>query len=148
MRLRAIALSMCLMLQAAAMAAAKRVNMEAEGTALNAAAGETGTGVQESAVIVVHVTDAKGNGLSALGANVGNGTTAIALPAGWSLDTVALAVGGASVTPTQFLNLGGGSYFIRVASVATTWVSGDYIVRAAFQNASFRGSTLAEITIE
>lgn len=134
-------------------ASAAPLALESKGNASNAQPGESGANVAASALITVVVNNpATGLPVANLGANVGNGTAAIALPAGWSLFTnAAVPPGGAIMTPTQFLNWGNGVYSIRVVpftgNPTSKWLAGDYhyVVRVGGAN---NGSSLGVLTIK
>jgi hypothetical protein len=134
-------------------ASAAPLAVESKGNASNAQPGEFGANIASSALITVLVNDpATGLPVVGLGANVGNGTAAIALPAGWSLFTnAAVPPGGALMTPTQFYNWGNGVYSIRVVpftgNPAAKWLAGDYhyVVRVSGAN---NGSSLGVLTIK
>jgi len=97
----------------------------------NAAAGGSGANVPASAVMTVLVT-LNGEPVADLGNNTGNQTSAINLPAGWTLrDGFNVRPGGCIASVTEFLNQGAGLYDIRlvpyVDNPACTWLSGEYI---------------------
>jgi len=76
----------------------------------NADAGDSGATVDASAMISVLVT-LDGEPVGDLGANAGNQTSAIALPAGWTLrDGFNVRPNGCNVSVTEFLNQGAGIY--------------------------------------
>jgi hypothetical protein len=108
----------------------------------NADPGEFGANIAASALISVLVTNPRtGLPVSNLGGSVGNGTAAISLPPGWSLiDGFNVAPGGCLMTPTEFSNLGGGVYDIRVVPFVTNpackWLAGDYLFVVALTGAN------------
>ena len=125
----------------------------------NATAGGSGANVAASAMISVLVT-LDGQPVSDLGANVGNQTGAISLPAGWTLrDGFNVRPGGCGVSVTEFLNQGGGLYDIRlvpfVDNPACTWLSGEYVYGIQLEftrtidgnSVTLAGGTLAKLTI-
>ena len=85
-------------------ATAAPVNVQSLATAGNAAAGESGISIGSSALIDVLVTDANGSPVTNLGSTVGDGTFAVTLPTGWTLDIITNPPGGCLVTLTQFSN--------------------------------------------
>ncbi|HYM10496.1 MAG TPA: hypothetical protein VEU62_07185 [Bryobacterales bacterium] len=129
----------------------------------NAAAGGSGAQILTSALISVMVTlegapadDLAGPPLT----NIGNGTTAISLPAGWSLlDGFNVRPGGCGVTVTEFTNQGDGIYDIRIVpyigNPACKWLSGEYIFaiqlkiqrKAGIRKLILQGGTLAKLII-
>jgi len=97
----------------------------------NANAGDSGANVAASAMISVLVT-LDGVPVTDLGVHAGNQTSAISLPAGWTLtDGFNVRPGGCDVSVTEFGNQGAGIYDIRivpyVGNPACTWLSGEYI---------------------
>lgn len=97
----------------------------------NAAAGGSGANVSASAMISVLVT-MRGEPVDDLGASVGTQTSAISLPAGWTLrDGFNVRPGGCNISVTEFINQGGGLYDIRIVpfvdNPACTWLSGEYV---------------------
>ncbi|WP_088282000.1 hypothetical protein [Kineosporia sp. A_224] len=125
----------------------------------NATAGDSGANVAASAMISVLVTH-DGVPVDDLGASAGNQTSAIALPAGWTLrDGFNVRPGGSIVTVTEFSNLGGGLYDIRIVpfvdNPASTWLTGEYVygvqleVTRTIGGRSFvlRGSALAKLAV-
>lgn len=129
----------------------------------NAAAGGSGAQILSSALISVMVTldgspadDLAGPPMT----NIGNGTSAISLPAGWSLlGGFNVRPGGCDVTVTEFTNQGSGIYDIRIvpfiSNPACTWLSGEYIYaiqlkisrKAGIRKLILQGGTLAKLTI-
>ena len=80
----------------------------------NASAGGSGANVSASAMISVLVT-MRGEPVDDLGASVGTQTSAISLPAGWTLrDGFNVRPGGCNISVTEFSNQGGGLYDIRI----------------------------------
>lgn len=113
------------------LAEALPVTVQTLGNKSNAALGESGATIASSALISVVVTNSNGVPNNQLGANVGNGNAAIALPNGWSLQTgFNVPPGGCLMTPTQFSNSGNGIYSIRVVpsvnNSSCSWLVGDY----------------------
>jgi hypothetical protein len=97
----------------------------------NATAGGSGANVAASAIISVLVT-MDGVPVTDLGANAGTQTSAINLPAGWTLsDGFNVRPGGCDVSVTEFGNQGAGIYDIRIVPFVNTascaWLSGEYI---------------------
>jgi len=96
----------------------------------NANAGDSGANVAASAMISVLVT-LDGAPVTDLGVSSGNQTSAISLPAGWTLtDGFNVRPGGCGVSVTEFGNQNAGIY-IRivpfVGNAACAWLSGQYI---------------------
>lgn len=125
----------------------------------NADAGDSGADVSSSALISVLVT-LHGRPVDDLGANAGTQTSAVNLPAGWTLrDGFNVRPGGSAVSVTEFVNLGGGLYDIRIVpfvdNPACTWLSGEYIYAVQLEvtrtidgrAAVLRGGTLAKLVI-
>jgi hypothetical protein len=125
----------------------------------NAAAGGSGADVSASALISVLVT-LDGGPVADLGASAGNQTSAINLPAGWTLrDGFNVRPGGCGVSVTEFGNQGGGIYDIRIVpfldNPACTWLSGEYVyaVRLEFtrtigsETVVLQGGTLGKLAI-
>lgn len=125
----------------------------------NANAGDSGANVAASAMISVLVT-LDGRPVSDLGANAGNQTSAISLPAGWTLrDGFNVRPGGCGVTVTEFLNQGNGLYDIRIVpfvdNPACTWLSGEYVYAIQLEftrtidgdNVVLAGGSLAKLTV-
>ena len=125
----------------------------------NANAGDSGANIAASALISVMVT-LDGVPVSDLGANVGNGTSAVSLPAGWSLTGgFNVRPGGCEISVTEFLNESSGIYDIRivpfVGNASCAWLSGQYIYAAqikvtrtiAGKKVTLQGGTLAKLTI-
>lgn len=113
------------------LAEALPVTVQTLGNKSNAAPGESGATIPSSALISVVVTNSNGVPNNQLGASVGNGNAAIALPNGWSLQTgFNVPPGGCGMTPTEFFNSGNGIYSIRVVpfvnNAACRWLAGDY----------------------
>jgi hypothetical protein len=97
----------------------------------NATAGGSGANVPGFALMSVLVT-LNGEPVADLGASAGNQTSAINLPAGWTLrDGFNVRPGGCNVSVTEFLNQGGGLYDIRIVpfidNPACAWLSGEYV---------------------
>jgi hypothetical protein len=125
----------------------------------NAAAGGSGADVSASALISVLVT-LDGGPVADLGASAGNQTSAINLPAGWTLrDGFNVRPGGCGVSVTEFGNQGGGVYDIRIVpfldNPACTWLSGEYVyaVQLEFtrtiggETVVLQGGTLGKLAI-
>ena len=128
-----------------------------------AASGWAAAGGNEHAAITAVVTGERGEPLDDLGDSVfGDGTSAITLPAGWSLHTPHVEATGMSciLTPTAFLNGGfdgtPGSYLITVVPFTSNpeceWVSGEYhyVVRidmSSPETPGLQGSGLGKLTI-
>ena len=125
----------------------------------NADAGDSGASVDASAVISVLVT-LDGEPVADLGANAGNQTSVIPLPAGWTLrDGFNVRPFGCNVSVTEFLNHSGGIYDIRivpyVGNPACKWLSGEYVYgiqintsrTVAGKTVSLQGSALGKLTI-
>jgi len=125
----------------------------------NADAGDSGATVPASAMISVMVTH-NGRPVDDLGATAGTQTSAITLPAGWSLrDGFNVRPGGSAVSVTEFVNLGGGLYDIRIVpfvnNPASTWLSGEYVYAVRIettrtidgQPALLQGGTRAKLMI-
>lgn len=139
------------------LAQALPVNVQTLGNKSNAAPGESGANIPASALISVLVTNpSTGEPVTNLGASLGNGTTGISLPAGWSFLTgFNISPGGCGMSTTQFSNSGNGIYTIRVvppvSNPACKWLAGDYhyLVRinGNFGGTSFTGSGLGVLKI-
>jgi hypothetical protein len=125
----------------------------------NATAGDSGANVAASAMISVLVTH-DGVPVDDLGASAGTQTSAIALPSGWTLrDGFNVRPGGSLATVTEFSNLGGGLYDIRIVpfvdNPASTWLSGEYVYGVQLEVARtiggrsvvLRGSALAKLAV-
>jgi hypothetical protein len=125
----------------------------------NATAGASGANVTASAMMSVLVT-LEGQPVSDLGANDGNQTSAINLPTGWTLlDGFNVRPGGCNVTVTEFLNLGGGLYDLRLVPFANnpacTWLSGEYVYGIQLEfprlidgnNVVLAGGALGKLTV-
>jgi hypothetical protein len=125
----------------------------------NAAAGGSGANVPASALMSVLVT-LNGEPVADLGASAGNQTSAINLPAGWTLqDGFNVRPGGCNVSVTEFLNLGAGLYDIRIVpfidNPACAWLSGEYVyaIQLEFtrtiggQTVVLQGGTLGKLAI-
>jgi hypothetical protein len=141
----------------------REVLVQAQINRSNAAAGGSGAKILTSALISVMVTldGAPEDHLAGPPmTNIGNGTGAISLPAGWSLsDGFNVRPGGCGVTITEFTNQGGGIYDIRIVpftgNPACKWLSGEYIYalqlkisrKAGTRRLLLQGGTLAKLTI-
>ena len=125
----------------------------------NANAGDSGANIAASALISVLVT-LDGAPVTDLGVNAGNGTSVAALPAGWSLaDGFNVRPGGCNASVTEFSNMGGGIYDIRivpfVGNASCAWLSGEYVYAVAIKVARniggkkviLQGSALAKLRI-
>lgn len=125
----------------------------------NADAGDSGANVPASALMSVLITS-HGAPVDDLGANAGDATSAIPLPAGWTLrDGFNVRPGGCGVSVTEFTNQGGGLYDIRlvpfVGNPACTWMSGEYVYAVQLEvprtvgghTVVHRGGALAKLTI-
>jgi len=125
----------------------------------NANAGDSGANIAASALISVLVT-LNGAPVTDLGVNAGNGTSVVALPAGWSLaDGFNVRPGGCNASVTEFSNMGGGIYDIRivpfVGNASCAWLSGEYVYAVAIKVARniggkkviLQGSALAKLRI-
>lgn len=125
----------------------------------NATAGGSGANVAASAMMSVLVT-LDGEPVSDLGANVGNQTSGVSLPTGWTLrDGFNVRPGGCKVTVTEFVNQGDGLYDIRIVpfldNPACTWLSGEYVYEIQLEvmrtidgnNVVLAGGTLAKLTV-
>jgi hypothetical protein len=135
---------------------AEVVGVQTETNPSNAAAGESGASIGVSALISVLVIKPNGGGVSNLGDSIGDGTSGITLPTGWTLTTgFNVAPGGCLMSPTQFTNGGGGIYTIRVVpfldNPSCQWLSGEYhyVVRVnvALDTTTFRGRGLGVLRI-
>jgi hypothetical protein len=110
----------------------------------NATAGGSGADVSASALISVLVT-LDGGPVADLGASAGNQTSAINLPAGWTLrDGFNVRPGGCGVSVTEFGNQGDGLYDIRIVpflnNPACTWLSGEYVYAVQLEFTRIIGS--------
>jgi len=119
----------------------------------NATPGESGATISSSALISVLVTGPAGTPASNLGANVGDGTSAITLPTGWTLKTdFNVSSGGCLMTPTQFSNSGSGVYTIRVVPFTSNpdcaWLAGEYHYAVRIAKNGYRGSGLGVVWME
>jgi hypothetical protein len=131
------------------------VTVQTAGNKSNAAVGESGATIGSSALITVVVTKTStGLPVTTLGADVGDGTSGITLPAGWTLFTNAnVPPGGCLMSPTEFTNWGNGTYSIRVVPFLPgpdcTWLSGDYhyVVTIDTAGPSLKGSGLGVLSI-
>jgi hypothetical protein len=125
----------------------------------NATAGGSGADVSASALISVLVT-LDGGPVADLGASAGNQTSAINLPAGWTLrDGFNVRPGGCGVSVTEFGNQGDGLYDIRIVpfldNPACAWLSGEYVyaVQLEFtrtiggETVVLQGGTLGKLAI-
>lgn len=129
--------------------------VQTAGNAGNARAGEKGASVASSALLSVVVSRKNGRPATNLGANVGNGTSGITLPARWGLfSNLNVPPGGCLLSPTQFYNWGNGAYNIRVVPFLNTptckWLSGDYhyVVQVKNNNGQVIGLGLGTLTID
>lgn len=133
--------------------------LQTNGNAGAAAAGESGFGLTESALISVVVTRQNSLPATTFGSDVGDGSAAITLPTGWSLTSnFNLPAGGCTMTPTQFDHVVSGIYTIRVAAADALcpWVAGEYHyavglnkdVKIGHDHVNFRGTTLGNLEIE
>jgi len=131
------------------------INIQTFAAASNAVAGGNGY-----AAISVLVTGERGEPLADLGDSVGDGTTAIDLPAGWALRSPHVAPGGCSLSPVAFLNGGfdhtPGAYLIIAVPWAPnpvcSWVSGEfhYVVRidtSTPESPGLQGSGLGKLIV-
>lgn len=127
------------------------VSLQTEATASNAAVGESGAAIASSALIDVLVLDTNGRPVSNLATNVGNGTSAITLPSGWTLNTSIVPPGGCLMSPTQFSNQGNGVYSIRVVPFVNNpscrWLAGDYLYTVRVSTPTQDGSVLGKLSI-
>jgi len=130
--------------------------LQTKGNASEAAAGESGFGLTESALISVVVTRQNSRPATNFGSDVGDGSAAIALPSGWSLTSdFNLPAGGCAMVPTQFDNVGNGIYNIRVAAALCPWVAGEYHYAVGLDNKvkighdkiNFKGITLGSLAM-
>jgi hypothetical protein len=142
---------------------AREVLVQAQINRSNAVAGGSGAKILSSALISVMVTldgVPEDHLFGPPMTNLGNGTTAISLPAGWSLsDGFNVRPGGCGVTITEFTNQGAGIYDIRIVPYignrVCKWLSGEYIYaiqlkitrRAGLRKLLLQGGTLAKLTI-
>lgn len=122
-------------------------------------ASDGGSGTSADAMVSVLVT-LDGEPVDDLGANAGHQTSAISLPPGWTLqDGFNVRPGGSRVSVTEFGNMGGGIYDIRIVpyldNPACTWQSGEYVYAVQLEFARtvggetvvLRGGTLGKLTI-
>ena len=92
-----------------------------------AAAGNTGW-----ALMSVLVTKSRTQKpLSNIANSVARNDSGITVPARFVFDDLTVAPGGCAVTPTEFINSGGGVYHIRfapfVGNPSCEWLAGDYV---------------------
>jgi hypothetical protein len=140
-------------------AAKKELLVQMQINRSNAAAGGSGTNVAASAIISVLAT-LDGVPVTNLGANAGNQTSVINLPAGWTLsDGFNVRPGGCDVSVTEFGNQGLGIYDIRIvpsaSNPACAWLSGEYIYAVQIdvtrtiggRALHLQGGALAKLTI-
>lgn len=130
--------------------------LQTMGNASEAEAGEFGFDVTTSALISIVITRQNSKPATNFGGNVGNGSEAIELPAGWSFTSnFNLPAGGCEMVPTQFVNVGNGVYTIRVAAAGCPWVAGEYHYTVQLGKAgkkgndhvNLRGTTLGSLVI-
>lgn len=133
--------------------------LQTKGNAGAAAALDSGVGLTESALISLVITRQNSRPATNFGSDVGDGGGAITLPTGWSFTSdFNLPPGACAMIPTQFDNVGGGIYTIRVAADAVApcpWVAGEYHyvvrlnkdVKIGGDKINFRGSTLGSLVI-
>lgn len=132
------------------------LTVQTAGNASNAAAGESGASISAAALISVVVTDSLGKPVENLGSDIGDGTSEINLPTGWTLATgFNVPPGACLMTPTQFYNAGDGIYVIRVVPYVhgngCTWLSGTYHYAVSIESKGkkpYTGSGLGELVIE
>lgn len=102
---------------------------------------------------VVVTSPLDGSPVVNLGGNVGDGSSPIALPAGWTLDAFPAFGGCGGMTPIRFLNSGNGAYQIAVVPVVVLgfcggWISGvDYVYRIHINAGGFQGSGLGVLSV-
>lgn len=130
------------------------VNVQTVATPGLASAGDSGVSIAASAILTVVVTDHKsGKTVTNLGASVGDGTTLIALPAGWSIWANVVPPGGCLMQPTEFNNWGNGVYTVRVVQSipGCVWLIGQYHfapqLNVVVGPKTFTGSGLGHLTI-
>ncbi len=156
MRNRLVRIAIAATFCAAGVQPALADELRTEANRANASAGEFGASIATSAMITVAVT-LYSEPVPNLGATVGDGTRQIILPAGWILTTTSAPPGGCAMMATQFVNLGGGLYNIRVVPSSyplnCTWLRGDYVyaiqIDVAQPNGYFQhvGTTLGTLKI-
>jgi hypothetical protein len=139
--------------------AARELKVQMKINHSNADAGDSGANIAASALISVLVT-LDGAPVTDLGVNAGNGTGAVALPAGWSLvDGFNVRPGGCNASITEFLSVGSGIYDIRIVPFlgnnACSWLSGEYVYAVAIKvsrniagkKVFLQGSALAKLHV-
>ena len=102
----------------------------------------------------------RGEPVDDLGASVGTQTSAVSLPAGWTLrGGFNVRPGGCDISVTEFSNQGDGLYGIRivpfVGNAACAWLSGEYLyaIQLEFQRTVdgetvvLQGGALGKLTI-
>ncbi len=133
---------------------ANRLRFHTQGHATTASAGESGASSQKRAVIEVQATEdgVPVDDLAPLGF-VGNETSVIALPPGWTLSTKLVGPGGCEMVPILFshVSAGEGYYSISVipstANPACVWKSGTYSYVVQYSDGKRVGTALGSLTI-
>jgi hypothetical protein len=133
---------------------ANTLRFHTQGHATTASAGESGPSSQKRAVIEVQAT-ADGvpvDDLAPIGF-VGNETSVIALPSGWTLSTHLVGPGGCEMVPILFshVSAGGGYYSISVIPSMTipgcVWKSGTYSYVVQYSDGKRVGTALGSLRI-
>ena len=123
----------------------------------NAAAGDSGADIDASALMSVLATQrgAPVGDLAPLGP-IGDGTSSISLPPGWTLhDGFSVRPFGCNISVTEFMNFGNGLYNIRIVPFLQNpncaWLSGQYLYAVSINitsgNVVRQGSALAKLAI-
>jgi hypothetical protein len=114
-----------------------------------AANGGAGISVANSALVGFTLADL-GIGITTLAASYGNGTAAISLPVGVGLAMISNPPGACSLVATQWINSGGGLYFVRFSPVALagcTWKTGTYVFRLNISAAGYQAVSAVELHV-
>ncbi len=114
-----------------------------------AADGGAGISVANSALIGFTLAD-QGVGITTLPASYGNGTAAISFPVGVGLTMISVPPGACSLVATQWINSGGGLYFVRFSPVALagcTWHKGTYVFRLNIAASGYEAVSAVELHV-
>lgn len=147
---RRIGVAILLGLGLAAPMLAVEARVETKGNQNYANINEFGASIATSAIVEIVVSE---NGIpNNLGlSSYGSGTSAITLPAGFSVTMTTAPPGGCLFTPTMF-TAAGGRFAIRVvpflSNPACKWLAGDYTYWVTINVAGYQGTTLGVLTIK
>ncbi len=132
----------------------KVVVLQSLGSQATAKVGDAFVSSHNTAAIHVLALDEMGEGIYSLASagHTGDGSGIIAMPAGWTLETPQVALGGCVMKPTNIYNMGNGYYRVSVMSSSSSgpceWRKGEYVYTLQIDTQGYEGGTIGKIVVK